>query len=195
LLGAKFMSPPRRKTILIAVLSFCAAIFIAPAAAGKNSGFSDVRSDALRTSSPVAEVSQLTPAESAKLRSERFVEVHDAEALPLACKHGFAALTGEPSFSLANPGQPYRATDALASPAGLPWRRLIVGAVSTDRCVVHYERGGFATLYAVVIFDLSKADAPRFIWGGVNVGNQPDVRALISKMAQGTFESGKGHSW
>lgn len=189
------MSPRQRKTVIFAMVLFCTVTSIALAAVGKDGGFSDARGGDIRLSSSDTDVSKLTPDESAKLRSEHFVEVHDVEAFPTSCKEGFARLTGEPSFSLANPGQPYRATDALASPTGLPWRRLIVGAVSKDRCVIHYERGGFATLYAVAIFDLSQVGAPRFIWGAVNVGNQPDLRTLISKIVEGTFEPGKGRSW
>lgn len=125
-------------------------------------------------------------AERGKLRSEHFTEVRDAAAFPAGCKSGFATLTKTPGFELANPGQPFQATDVVGPK--LPWRRLLFGGVSNDRCVVFYEIGGFAPYRAVVVLDVS-GKTPVLTWGGAGGKNPADMRELISQIAEGAFRS------
>lgn len=83
-----------------------------------------------------APASTPTRNEVARLRVEHFTEVRDANALPDSCKRAFTKLTGEPNFSLADPERSYQANDIATPGARLPWRRLVFGRFSSDRCVI-----------------------------------------------------------
>lgn len=130
-----------------------------------------------------------------KLTSGSLVEIGKVEALPASCREAFAKLTHEAAFALANPGQPYQATDAIGPGQPLPWRRLIFGGLSRDRCLVYYELGGIAATQAVVVFDLSTAGKATLSWGGVDGGKVPDLPSLVSRMAGGAFRQGGPGRW
>jgi len=70
---------------------------------------------------------------------------------------------------IADPGQPYNSTDVVDPK--LPMRRLIVGAVSENYCIVSYWRGGIALRLETSVFELSAGKVKR-IWrshgGGLN---------------------------
>ena len=131
--------------------------------------------------------------ESARLLSEKFTEIQEISAIPPACKAAFAKATGESSFALADPGAPYQSTDVVARGAKLPWRRLIHVGLSSDRCVLYYEIGGFTTTYAALIFDLSVPGTATLVWGGVDGSEVTDFRSLLLQIARGSFRSGTGH--
>lgn len=128
-----------------------------------------------------------SPAERTRLLSGAFVEVRDAAAFPAGCKSGFAALARTHGFELANPGQPYQATDVLGPGPRRPLRRLLFGGVSTDCCIIFYEVGGFAPYRSVVVMDISMSGAAMPVWGGSNGKNPSDLRALMSQIAAGDF--------
>lgn len=126
-------------------------------------------------------------AEREKLLSESFVEVRDAAGFPLGCRQGFAALAKTRDFELANPGQPYQATDVIGMAPRLPSRRLLFGGVSSDRCVLFYEVGGFAPYRSVVVMDRRGSGPAIPVWGGSGGKNPGDLHALISQIAGGGF--------
>lgn len=134
--------------------------------------------------STFANMSVPAATERQKLLAEHFTEVRDAAAFPASCRRGFAALARTHDFELANPGQPYQATDVVSR--RLPWRRLFIGGASSDRCVVFYEIGGFATHRAVVVLDISQK-TPVLVWGGADGKNPADLRELISQIVEGAF--------
>jgi len=133
------------------------------------------------------------PAEREKLLAEHFVEVRDVEAFPASCKSGFAVLARTPEFELANPGQPYQATDVIARGPRLPWRRLLIGGVSNDRCIVFYEVGGIASYRSVVVLDISGKGLATPTWGGTNGKNPENLPALISQIVGGAFTKIMGY--
>ena len=64
-------------------------------------------------------------------------------------------------------GQNWNATDAIRDPT-LPNKRLIWAAIGGDYYCVHYERGGIAHTFHVLIAKLAKADAQqKVIWRAV----------------------------
>lgn len=130
--------------------------------------------------------------EREKLLAEKFVQVHDVAAFPASCKRGFATLSHTPDFELANPGQPYQATDVIGRGPRLPWRQLLIGGVSSDRCIVFYVIGGFASYRAAVVLDISKKD-PVLVWGGAGGKDPGDLPALISQIAGGAFTQSPGY--
>ncbi|AIF48416.1 hypothetical protein [Dyella japonica] len=133
------------------------------------------------------------PAERAKLLAEHFIEVRDVAAFPASCKSGFAVLARTSGFELANPGQPYQATDVMGRGPRLPWRRLLIGGVSADRCVVFYEIGGFAPYRSVVVLDISGKGLATPTWGGADGKNPENLPALISQITKGAFTQPRGY--
>lgn len=133
------------------------------------------------------ESSAPSPAEREKLLSGTFVEVRDAAAFPSSCKRGFARLARTHDFELANPGQPYQQTDVLGPGPWRPHRRLLLGGVSGDRCIVFYEVGGFAPYRSVVVMDISASGAATPVWSGSGGKDPKDLQELLSQIAAGAF--------
>lgn len=66
---------------------------------------------------------------------------------------------------IAEPNASINVTDVIVPGENLPFRRLIFGGLSTNFCIVHYEKGGIAHTYNVQVFKLSKQSA-ELIWAG-----------------------------
>ena len=112
--------------------------------------------------------------------SPRFHEVHSTRDLPAAV----VALCVDDNGKLADPGQNWNATDAITDPT-LPWKRLIWAAVGGDYYVVHYERGGIAHSFHVLVAKLPKGDGkPKIIWQAA--GRQlKDYSAFLDALRNG----------
>ncbi|HEX5490913.1 MAG TPA: hypothetical protein VFX07_06615 [Candidatus Udaeobacter sp.] len=108
--------------------------------------------------------------------SSRFHEVHSTADLPPA----IVALCGD---KVAEPGQNWNATDVVTDRT-LPAKRLIWAAIGGDYYVVHYERGGIAHTYHVLVAKIAKDETkPKIIWqamGGPFKGYSAFVQALRS---------------
>ena len=92
--------------------------------------------------------------------SSRFQEVHSTSDLPPA----ILTLCGT---KIADPGQKWNATDAILDPT-LPGKHLIWAAVGGDYYVVHFERGGIAHTFHVLVAKLAKGEAkPTLVWSAV----------------------------
>jgi len=92
--------------------------------------------------------------------SSRFQEVHSTSDLPPA----ILTLCGT---KIADPGQKWNATDAILDPT-LPGKHLIWAAVGGDYYVVHFERGGIAHTFHVLVAKLAKGEAkPKLVWSAV----------------------------
>jgi hypothetical protein len=127
---------------------------------------------------------------NALLDSSRFHEVHSTRDLPPAV----VALCVDDNGKFADPGQNWNATDAVTDPT-LPWKRLIWAAVGGDYYVVHYERGGIAHSFHVLVAKLPKGDGkPKIIWQAV--GRQlKDYAAFLDALRNGKLNDhlGYGH--
>jgi hypothetical protein len=94
--------------------------------------------------------------------SSRFREVHAATNLPPAV----VALCADQNGRLAEPGQKWEVTDVVTDP-NLPWRRLIWAASAGDYYVVHYERGGYAHSYHILVATFKPNDKEaKIVWRG-----------------------------
>lgn len=114
--------------------------------------------------------------------SSRFHEVHSTGDLPAA----IVAL-GADDGRLAEPGQKWNATDAITDPT-LPGKRLIWAAVDGEYYVVHYERGGIAHTFHVLVATLTKNNAkPKVIWRGVG-GPLKDYAASLIALRNGKLD-------
>jgi len=114
--------------------------------------------------------------------SSRFHEVHSTGDLPAA----IVALCADDG-RLAGPGQKWNATDAITDPT-LPGKRLIWAAVDGEYYVVHYERGGIAHTFHVLVATLTKNNAkPKVIWHGVG-GPLKDYAAFLIALRNGKLD-------
>jgi hypothetical protein len=120
------------------------------------------------------------------VRIGTFKPIAKVAELPAGVREGLAQLFGE-TLKMAEPGAPYQATDVLTPGQRLPFRRLVAAGCSADHCLVHYEKGGFAHLYYVVVFETGAADAKRakFAWGGSTGGGLANVDAVKDALVTG----------
>jgi hypothetical protein len=85
---------------------------------------------------------------------------------------------------MANPGEKFEATDNIID-SSLPQRRLIFAGVLSDRCFIHYERGGIAHSHIMTFFRLTSASDMEPLWSGYCDGPAAAVNELRSKLANG----------
>ena len=129
---------------------------------------------------PTALVQQLT-----KLKPvDRFA------SRPAAIKGGRFTVDGNSAagWQMAEPGGAFYASDAVIP--GLPGRRLIFAACTSDLCVIHYERGGVAHFYEILVLRLSGSGWSA-IWNVVGSKAIPSLdafRAILNR-------SGLGRTW
>lgn len=115
--------------------------------------------------------------------ASRFHEVHATTKLPAA----ILALCDGGDGKLAEPGQKWNATDVITDPT-LPGKRLIWAAVGGEYYIVHYERGGIAHTYHVLVAKLTQGNAkPNLIWRGVG-GPLKDYAAFLIALRNGKLD-------
>jgi len=132
-----------------------------------------------------ADVTKL-PAEDRKvlLDASLFHEVHATTNLPSAI---LALCDGGGDGKLAEPGQKWNATCVITDPT-LPGKRLIWAALGGDYCVVHYERGGIAHTFHILVAKLGKNDArPAMVWRAVG-GQFQDYAAFLDALRNGKLD-------
>jgi len=131
-----------------------------------------------------ADVTKLPPEDRRVLQdTSRFHEVYSTKDLP----SGIVAFCAGGDGAVAEPGQNWNATDAITDPT-LPSKRLIWAAIGGDYYVVHYERGGIAHTFHVLIAKLAKGDAkPKVIWRAVG-GPLKDYAAFLDALRNGKLD-------
>ena len=112
--------------------------------------------------------------------SARFREVHSTGDLPPA----IVKLCGA---KLADPGENWNATDAISDPT-LPGKRLVWAAVGGDYYVVHYERGGIAHTFHILVAKLTNNDSkPKLVWNAMG-GPFKDYAAFLAALQKGKLD-------
>jgi hypothetical protein len=138
-----------------------------------------------------ADITKL-PAEDRKalLDASRFHEIHSTSDLPPAI---LGLCDGGGDGKLAEPGQKWNATDAITDPT-LPGKRLIWAAAGDDYYVVHYERGGIAHTYHIVVAKLSSNHAnPELVWRAIG-GPFKNYAAFLDALRSGKLNGRLGTS-
>ena len=132
-----------------------------------------------------ADVTKLSSEDRRVLQdSSRFHEVHSTSDLPSAI---LALCDGGSNGKLANPGEKWNATDAITDPT-LPGKRLIWASIGGDYYVAHYERGGIAHTFHVLVATLTKNNPkPKLIWRGVG-GPLKDYAAFLIALRNGKLD-------
>src|SRR5437867_6734347 len=116
--------------------------------------------------------------------ASRFQEIHSTSDLPAAI---LALCDGGGDGRLAEPGQKWNATDVITDPT-LPGKRLIWGAVGGECYVVHYERGGIAHTYHILVAKLTKDNAkPKAVWRAIG-GPFKDYAAFLDALRSGKLD-------
>jgi hypothetical protein len=128
-----------------------------------------------------ADVTRLSSQDRGALQdSSRFREVRSTNDLPAAV----VALCTNDVGKLAQPGEKWNATDAISDPT-LPAKRLIWAAIGGEYYVVHFERGGIAHTYHILVAKLTSNDSqPKAVWRAVG-GPFKDYAAFIDALRGG----------
>jgi hypothetical protein len=88
---------------------------------------------------------------------------------------------------LAEPGEKWNATDSITDPT-LPGRRLIWAAIGGDYYVVHYERGGIAHTFHILVAKFSKDNArAKAVWRAVG-GPFKNHAAFLDALRSGKLD-------
>lgn len=98
----------------------------------------------------------------AQVRLDRYELVSDATLLPADVRAALAREFGEATLEMASGAEPFNG-GCLIQP-GLPRRRLLLSAVSPRYAVVHFEEGGFAVAWDVIVFQRSDDGSCVRIW-------------------------------
>jgi len=84
-------------------------------------------------------------------------------------------------------GQKWNATDAILDPT-LPSKRLIWAEVDGEYYVVHYERGGIAHTFHMLVAKLANGEAkPKVVWSAIG-GPFKDYAAFLDALRNGKLD-------
>jgi hypothetical protein len=122
------------------------------------------------------------------VRAERFTPLTSVATLPASVRDALGELFKGKTLEMADPGQPFQATDVMVTPR-LPARRLVTAGCSADHCLVYYERGGFAHVHQIVLFDTTATTA-RFVHGGVAAGGLTSLDEVKDALVSGRVDGG-----
>lgn len=131
-----------------------------------------------------ADVTKLSAADRKVLQnSPAFHEIHSTSDLPLPV----VTLCAGDKNNLAEPGGKWNATDVVMDTT-LPGKRLIWAAVGDDYYVVHYERGGIAHTFHILVAKLAKNDTkPKSVWKAIG-GPFKDYAAFLDALRTGKLD-------
>jgi len=127
------------------------------------------------------------------LREDAFSGVSSVKEIPASVLMKFAEIAKDPNLKIANPGEKFQVTDVIYE-HGLPSRRLIFGGISKDYCLIHYEQGGYAHSYHVILFKLSAKSAD-FLWGGTHFNRIRDLSELRELIRANALDDSLSYYW
>jgi hypothetical protein len=113
-----------------------------------------------------------------------FTIITDARQLPASVKDEFTP-QGSSSMDMANPGEKFQITDVVVDKK-LPWNRLIFAALSSDKCIIHYERGGRAHSYYAKVYGVAPKQRATLLWTGALMQpacNLTELRSMVANSA------------
>jgi len=141
---------------------------------------------------PLATEKQSPVQEGQHLLDGNCVLIKSAHVLPDSLKAAFAELTKDNEFNLADPGEDFQVGDVVVHP-GLPLRRLVLAGRCGDNWFIHYERGGIAHGFYLVVYHSESQRTPKFIWGGVPKATQ--IAGIRKVLADEKFISDQRTYW
>lgn len=96
------------------------------------------------------------------INDETFLELKSLKDVPQGVKDEFVKLSHDPTF-MADPKKVFAV--GCIRDASQPCRCLIFGAISSQHCLLFYEKGGRAHQYLIAAFELSDKTC-KLIWKG-----------------------------
>jgi hypothetical protein len=106
-------------------------------------------------------------------------------SLPAAIRAGTFTVDGRSAagWQISDPGGPFSATDQPIP--GAPGRRLIFAACNARLCAIHYERGGVAHFYEVLVLERSSGSwsAVWNVYGPKPLANLAALQSLVEHPA------------
>jgi hypothetical protein len=144
-----------------------------------------------RTKEKPAQV-KLSPLEREHILDGEYQILRRTTDIPASVRTRF----GGSGLEMAEPGEPFRATDVIVpGEKKLPFRRLIFAGCSREKCFIHYERGGRGYGCHVVVFGIDSLGAATFIWAGAGFRAAADLTELRAKIRSGDFADDRPYSW
>jgi len=128
---------------------------------------------------------QLSPELRAQVANGRFSIVTSVRGLPLGVRDALQELFGARTLDIAEPGADYQRTDVVVD-AQLPTRRMVAAGCQQNRCIVYYERGGFAHTWHVAMFHWTP-DATQFEFGGAAPGGLKSIDDVRNAILSGAI--------
>ena len=111
----------------------------------------------------IPRITRLAPADRAALEHPASIKlIHAVSAIPASVRSACARVISEHKFWLADPGKPYNESDAGWDDR-IPGRRLLWAAQLPDHFVVHYESGGIAHGFHIIVVG-SPISRPHVVW-------------------------------
>jgi hypothetical protein len=133
-------------------------------------------------SDAAAAVEHLSTLDRAALEHPQSVQMlHSTRAVPATVKTACAAVISDHRFWLADPGKPYN--EACDSDDRIADRRLIWAARLPEHLVLHYESGGRAHGFHVIVVRLTGSTA-RVVWRA-SADEYKDYPAFIRALKRG----------
>lgn len=124
----------------------------------------------------------------------QFHIVNKGEHLSSTNRVGLARVFHQDALEIADPGQPYQATDVVSGKM-LPGRRLIFAAENSHYCIVHYERGGIAYSCQIVVFKIVKSKA-HLVWSALAPGRLAGLAEFRRALTAGRLDDrGANATW
>jgi hypothetical protein len=150
---------------------------------------------------PLSEVKQiqftpdkLTEAERLQFLDGDFTIVKDVKLLPPPVLETLTEQGGS-RLVIANPGKEFEVGDYIVD-SSLPRRRLIFAGTLSDRCFIHYERGGRAHTYIVAFFKIISPNDAKPLWIGQCDGPAATIEGLRSRLANDVCKTdGSINTW
>jgi hypothetical protein len=110
-----------------------------------------------------------------RIPDHEFSEIKTVEALPISVKAALAFAFKQEHLLIANPGERFNPSDVMNS---YPSRRLIFAGCTKERCLVHYEKGGFGHQYLAILFKLDDKQNAGFLWAASYLDPAHDLQQL-----------------
>jgi hypothetical protein len=143
-----------------------------------------------RERKPLGEAPPLNFSSSGMSESERqhfldgdFRIIKDARALPGPVLETFTEQGGS-RLLIANPGKNFIAGDVIYD-SSVPRKRLIFAGIAGEKCFVHYEQGGIAHMYVLVLFNATSSSAVKSLWRGYCGGPAANISELRADLVRG----------
>lgn len=118
------------------------------------------------------------------VKNGRFGIVTSVRGLPLGVRDELQVLFDSPTLDIAEPGAEFQLTGV--NPQALI-RRLVAAGCTIDYCLVHYERGGAAHTWHVMLFHWTP-EATRLEWGGTAPGGLATLDDVRNAVLSGAIE-------